>query len=192
MDDHVQKVILNSPDLKDECKLPFLRQNHDPYQFSMKPSGNHGRNSTFGDRTKRYGSVIDVKTKKNEKNFDLGSLKSHAPRTFKKLDGYGQSPNPVISPGFHELKNKKRDQLISLKKELELQLRNVVTESKKTVNERKSFKTVVDRSADRTQNISQLKLELASIDALEKKSPLKSITNSNKKNMSFKAESIKS
>ena len=74
----------------------------------------------------------------------------------------------------------------------------MVTESKKTMTERKSFKTVVDRSADKTQSISQLKLELASIDALEKKSPMKSISpvgilnNSNKKNLSFKAESIKS
>ena len=98
MEDHVQKVVNNSPELKDECKLPFLRQNHDPYKFSMKPSGisNNGRNGTFGDRHKRYGSVIDVKQKKNENTFDMSSQKSRAPRTFKKLKGYGQSPNPVI------------------------------------------------------------------------------------------------
>ena len=113
--------------------------------------------------------MVDMNTMRNENSFDLGSLKSRAtaPRTFQKLNGYGQSPNPIISPGFHELKNQKRGQILSLKKELELQLKNNVTESKKPQNDRKPFKTVVE-FADKTHNISQLKLELASIDALEK------------------------
>ena len=130
MDDHIHKKILNSNELKDECRLPLLRQNHDPYKFSLKTTG---RNGTFGDRTKRYGSVVDMSTMKNENTFDLDHMKTRAtaPRTFKKLNGYGQSPNPLISPGFHELKNQKRDEILSLKKELESKLRNVVKESKK-------------------------------------------------------------
>ena len=107
------------------------------------------------------------------------------------MDIYCQSPNPLISPGFHELKifYKKQDEILSFQKELECKLRNVVKENKKPNYQKSPVNRDFDIFADKTENISQLKLDMTSIDALEKNSPLKRITPS-QKNTRIRAESI--
>ena len=48
------------------------------------------------------------------------------------MEGYSQSPKPYIDDvNFENLKNKKKSDLAKMKKNLEIKLKNIVTESKK-------------------------------------------------------------
>lgn len=67
-----------------------------------------------------------------------------------KLQGYSQSPNPVVTDRrlIENLKNSRKSELSKIKNDLESKLKNIVTESKKSGLQKKIFQkhSVDDRN----------------------------------------------